>query len=66
MDFTVRIPDYDVNGFRFHTTAYEESRPNRRTTNSGVVTIDTDGKEYHERVMEIYELSFYGAHILNL
>jgi hypothetical protein len=57
---------YDVNGFRFHTTAYEESRPNRSTTNSDVVTIDTDGKEYHGRVLEIYELSFYGAHILNL
>jgi hypothetical protein len=52
---------YDVNGFRFHTTAYEESRPNRSTTNSGVVTIDTYGKEYHGRVLEIYELSFYGA-----
>jgi hypothetical protein len=26
-----------------------------------VVTIDTDGKEYHGRVLEIYELSFYGA-----
>jgi hypothetical protein len=52
---------YDVNGFRFHMTAYEERRPNRSTTNSGVVTIDTDGKEYHGRVLEIYELSFYGA-----
>jgi hypothetical protein len=50
-----------VNGFRFHTTAYEESRPNRSTTNSGVVMIDTDGKEYHGRVLEIYELSFYGT-----
>jgi hypothetical protein len=57
---------YDVNGFRFHTSAYEESRPNRSTTNSGVVTIYSDGKEYHGRVLEIYELSFYGAHILNL
>jgi hypothetical protein len=26
-----------------------------------VVTIDTDGKEYLGRVLEIYELSFYGA-----
>jgi hypothetical protein len=48
---------YDVNGFRFHTTAYEESQPNRSTTNSGVVTINTDGKEYRGRVLEIYELS---------
>jgi hypothetical protein len=52
---------YDVNRFRFHTTAYEESQPNRSTTNSGMVMIDTDGKEYHGRVQEIYELSFYGA-----
>jgi hypothetical protein len=37
-----------VNGFRFHTTAYEESGPNRSTTNSGVVTIDTDGKNIIE------------------
>jgi hypothetical protein len=26
-----------------------------------VVTIDTDGKEYHGRGLEIYELSLYGA-----
>ena len=24
---------YDVNGYRFHTTGYEQSRPNRKTTN---------------------------------
>jgi hypothetical protein len=26
-----------------------------------VVTIDTNGKKYHGRVLEIYELTFYGA-----
>jgi hypothetical protein len=29
---------YDVNGYRFHTTSYEKSRPNPRTTNTRVFT----------------------------
>jgi len=29
---------YDVNGYCFHTMGYEQSRPNRRTTNTGVFT----------------------------
>ena len=29
---------YGVNGYRFRTTSYEQSRPNRRTTSSGVFT----------------------------
>ena len=28
---------YDMNGYRFRTTSYEQSRPNRRTTSSGVL-----------------------------
>ena len=28
---------YDMNGYRFPTTSYEQSRPNRRTTSSGVL-----------------------------
>jgi len=51
---------YDVNGYRFHTTSYEQIRPKRKTTNSGVCTSGTDGLDYHGRVEEIYELSFYG------
>jgi hypothetical protein len=50
---------YDVNGFHFHTTAYEERRPNRSTTNSGVVTIDTESWKYTN-------FHFMAPHILNL
>jgi hypothetical protein len=49
-----------MNGYRFHTASYERSRPNRRTTNSGVFTSGTDGLDYYGRIEEIYELSFYG------
>ena len=52
---------YNVNGYRFHTTSYEQSRPNRKTTNSGVVTPGTDGLDYYGRIEEISELSFYGS-----
>ena len=51
---------YDVNGYRFHTTSYEQIRPKRKTTNSGVCTPGADGLDYHGRVEEIYELSFHG------
>ncbi|TVU40619.1 hypothetical protein EJB05_14088 [Eragrostis curvula] len=51
---------YDVNGYRFHTTSYEQNRPNRRTTNTGVFTPGDDGIEYYGRVKEIYELWFDG------
>ena len=49
---------YDVNGYRFHTTRHEQSRPNRRTTNTGVFTPARDGEEYYGIVEEIYELDF--------
>ena len=49
-----------MNGYRFHTTRYEQTRPKRKTTNSGVCTPGTDGLDYHGRVEEIYELSFHG------
>jgi Domain of unknown function (DUF4216) len=52
---------YDVNGYRFHTTSHEQSRPNRKTTNSGVFTPSTDGDEFYGRVEEIYELEFHGC-----
>ena len=52
---------YDVNGFRFHTKRHEQSRPNRRTINSGVCTIAHDGVEYYGRIEEIYELTFHGC-----
>jgi hypothetical protein len=56
---------YDVNGYRFCTTSYEASRPNRKTTNTGVFTPGLDGVEYYGRIEEIYELSFHGSKPLN-
>jgi hypothetical protein len=56
---------YDVNGYRFCTSSYEASRPNRKTTNSGVFTPGLDGVEYYGRIEEIYELSFHGSKPLN-
>ena len=51
---------YDMNGYRFHTTSHEQSRPNRRSTNTRVFTQGLDGVEYYERI-EIYELMFHGC-----
>jgi hypothetical protein len=51
---------YDVNGYRFHTTRYEENRATQKTTNSGVCVPGTNGLDYHGRVEEIYELEFDG------
>ena len=52
---------YDVNRYRFHTMRYDQSRPNRRTTNTNVFTPGQDGFEYYGRVEEIYELKFHGS-----
>jgi len=52
---------YDVNGYRFHTTRHDQSRPNRKTTNTGVCTPGDDGVEYYGRIEEIYELTFSGS-----
>ena len=57
---------YDVNGYRFHTKIHEQSRPNRRTTNSGVYTTALDAVEYYGIIEEIYELRFHGCKPLNL
>jgi hypothetical protein len=48
----------DVNDYRFHTRNYEWSRPNQKTTNTGVCTPDTDEHDYYDIVEEIYELNF--------
>jgi hypothetical protein len=37
---------YDINGYRFRTTSYDQSRPNRKTTCSGVFTPGHDEVEY--------------------
>jgi hypothetical protein len=52
---------YDVNGYRFHTKSHEQSRANRRTTNSGVCSTGTDGKDYYGIVEEICQLTFPGC-----
>jgi hypothetical protein len=51
---------YDVNGYRFHTSRHEQTRPNRKTTNSQVFTLGTDGIEYYGVIEEIYELLYDG------
>lgn len=57
---------YDVNGYRFRTRSYEESRPNRKTTCTGVRTPGSDKKDYYGLVEEIYELNFGGPKELKL
>ena len=57
---------YDVNGYRFRTTHYDKSRPNRKTTCSGVFTPGLDNVDYFGRIEEIYELNFYGSKPLTL
>jgi hypothetical protein len=52
---------YDVNGYRFCTTNYDQSWPNRKTTCSGVFTPDLDDVDYFGQIEEIYELNFYGS-----
>jgi hypothetical protein len=52
---------YDVNGYRFRTTNYDQSRPNQKTTCSRVFTPGLDDVDYFGRIEEIYELIFYGA-----
>jgi hypothetical protein len=52
---------YDVNGYRFRTTNYDQSRSNRKTTCSGVFTPGLDDIDYFGRIEEIYELNFYGS-----
>ena len=56
-----KFSGYDVNGYRFRTTSYDQSRPNRKTTCSGVYTPGLDEVEYYGRIEDIYELNFYGS-----
>jgi hypothetical protein len=53
---------YDVNGFRFCSTAFEALRPLAATTNNGVVTraINVEGHEtnYYGIINKILEFSF--------
>jgi hypothetical protein len=68
-DFAYRVKKYsgyDVNGYCFHTTNYDQSRPNRKTTCSRVFTPGLDDVDYFGRIEEIYELNFYGSKPLTL
>jgi hypothetical protein len=62
--FAYRVKNFfgcDVNGYRFRTTSYDQSRPNRKTTCSRVFTSRLDEVEYYGRIEEIYELNFHGS-----
>jgi hypothetical protein len=56
---------YDVNGYRFRTTNYDQSRPNRKTC-SRVFPPGLDDVDYFGRIEEIYELNFHGSKPLTL
>ena len=61
--FKLRVKSYtgyDVNGYRFHTSRHEQTRPGRKTTNSQVFTPGTNGVEYYGIIEEIYELEYEG------
>jgi hypothetical protein len=63
-DFAYRVKKYsgyDVNGYRFRTTNYDQSWPNRKTTCSGVFMPDLDDVDYFGRIEEIYKPIFYGS-----
>jgi hypothetical protein len=57
---------YDVNGYCFRITSYDQSRPNQKTTCSGVFMPRLDDVEYYGRIEEIYELSFHSSKPLTL
>jgi hypothetical protein len=52
---------YDVDAYHFRATSYDQSRPNRKTTYSGVFTPRLDEVEYYGRIKEIYEVNFLGS-----
>ena len=56
---------YDVNGYLFHTMGYEQSWPNRRTTNTRVFTLGQDGVDYYGRLLEIYETPVSWFHTID-
>jgi hypothetical protein len=63
-DFAYRVKKYsgyDVHGYRFRTINYDQSRPSRKTTCSGVFTPGLDDVDYFGRIEEIYELNFHGS-----
>jgi hypothetical protein len=65
-DFAYRVKKYsgyDINGYRFRSTNYDKSQPNRKTTCS-VFTPGLDDVYYFGRIKEIYELNFMVPNLL--
>jgi len=52
---------YNVNAYLFHTTRHEQSRPNQKTTKTGVFTHGQNGMYHYGRIEDIYELTFHGC-----
>ena len=52
------VKSFIVNGYKFQTVHRERYR---KTQNSGVM-VEADGQAYHGRLMDIYELDYYGAY----
>jgi hypothetical protein len=59
-----RYGRYNVNGFHFHSTIFEDARPLVATCNIGVVVmaVDDEGREinYYGVIKDILELTFGG------
>jgi hypothetical protein len=69
MAFAYRVmifSGYDINGYCFRTTSYDQSRPNRKTMCSGVFTPGLDEVKYYGRIEEIHELSKKDARTMSL
>jgi hypothetical protein len=56
-----KFSGYITNGYRFRTTSYDQSWPNKKITCFGVFMPGFDEVEYYGRIEEIYELNFYGS-----
>jgi hypothetical protein len=57
---------YDVNVYRFHTSTYDQSRPNRKTTNTRVLLAVKMGSSIMEDLKKYMNLAFMVANILIL
>jgi hypothetical protein len=57
---------YDINGYRFCITSYDQSRSNRKNTCFGVFTSGLDEIGYYGRIEEIYKLNFHGSKPITL
>jgi hypothetical protein len=56
---------YEVNGYRFRTTSYDQSRPNRKTTCSGIFTLGLDEVEFIEELKKYMNSIFMVPNLLH-